>query len=102
MTALPPPARATGSSAKARPIPQPEDGSPPCSLSAISGWRDGVFFIPWRGVPTILARRISTGSGRRLAASPVLFREIVVFFLANRRALFSVTAFFFAKSPCSF
>ena len=55
-------------------------GSPPCSLSVISGWRDGVFFIPWRGVPTIPARRISTGSGRRLAASPVLFREIAVFY----------------------
>ena len=62
---------------------RPEDGSPPCSLSVISGWRDGVFFIPWRGVPTIPARRSLTGSGRRLAASPVLFREIAVFFLAN-------------------
>ena len=29
----------------------------------------------------------STGSGRRLAASPVLFREIVVFFLVLHRAL---------------
>ena len=62
---------------------RPEDGSAPCSLSVISGWRDGVFFIPWRGVPTIPARRSLTGSGRRLAASPVLFREIAVFFLAN-------------------
>ena len=42
-----------------------------------------MFFIPWRGVPTIPARRSLTGSGRRLAASPVLFREIAVFFLAN-------------------
>ena len=33
------------------------NGSPPCSLSVISSWRDGVFFIPWRGVPTIPARR---------------------------------------------
>ena len=62
---------------------RPEDGSAACSLSVISGWRDGVFFIPWRGVPTIPARRSLTGSGRRLAASPVLFREIAVFFLAN-------------------
>ena len=77
--------RATGSSVrKARPIRNsPKMGLAPCSLSAISGWRDGVFFIPWRGVPTIPARRSLTGSGRLLAASPVLFREIVVFFLAN-------------------
>ena len=87
--------RATGSRCATPRSQRREDGSPPCSLSAISGWRDGVFFIPWRGVPTIPARRISTGSGRRLAASPVLFREIVVFFLASPRS-------FFAKSSCSF
>ena len=40
-----------------------------------------MFFIPWRGVPPIPARRSLTGSGSLLAASPVLFREIVVFFL---------------------
>jgi hypothetical protein len=42
-----------------------------------------VFFIPWRVLPTIPARRILTGSGRLLAASPVHFREIAVFFFAN-------------------
>ena len=42
-----------------------------------------MFFIPWRGVPPIPARRSLTGSGRLLGASPVLFRDIVVFFFAN-------------------
>ena len=44
-----------------------------------------MFFIPWRGVPPIPARRSLTGSGSLLAASPVLFREIVVFFLVCHR-----------------
>ena len=74
--------RATGSRcASTADSQRPEDGSPPCSLSVISGWRDGVFFIPWRGVPTIPARRSSTGSGRLLAAFAGSFWR-------NRRVLF--------------
>ena len=75
--------RGRGSSAKA-----PPDSTARRWVSAVLSLRHfrlarWCVLYPLAGVPTIPARRILTGSGRLLAASPVLFREIVVFFLAN-------------------
>ena len=51
------------------------------SRSDISGWRM-VFFIPWRGSPKSLARRISTCAGR-LGGAPASF--LVIFRFGGRR-----------------
>ena len=51
------------------------------SRSDISGWRM-VFFIPWRGSPKSLARRISTCAGR-LGGAPGSF--LVIFRFGGRR-----------------
>ena len=72
--------RATGSSPKARPIPQHADGSTACSLSAISGWRVGVLYPLARG-----CRRFWRGASR-----------------PARAACWRRRRFFFAKSPRSF
>ena len=47
------------------------------SRSDISGWRM-VFFIPWRGSPKSLARRISTCAGRLGWGAGFLFGDIPV------------------------
>ena len=65
-----------------RPILQPEDGSPPCSLAAFSGWRVGVFFIPWRGVPP------KSGAAQFDRLGPPTGR-IAGSFSRHRRVLFS-------------
>ena len=72
--------RATGSPCATPRSQRPEDGSPPCSLSAISGWRDGVLYPLARG-----CRRIWRGADR-----------------PARAACWPRRRFFLAKSPCSF